>query len=60
MAESYVSHEAVFATLMLWKKGDKKFSKKELTPVKNINVSSDLKTVQITLADQTQKTVTFN
>lgn len=60
MAESYVSREAVFATLMLWKKGDKKFSKKELTPVKNINVSSDLKTVQITLADQTQKTVTFN
>lgn len=60
MAESYVSREAVFATLMLWKKGDRKFSKKELTPVKNINVSSDLKTVQITLADQTQKTVTFN
>lgn len=60
MAESYVNHEAVFVTLMLWKKGNKKFSKKELTPVKNINVSSDLKTVQITLADQTQKTVTFN
>lgn len=60
MAENYVNDEAIFVTLMLWKKGNKKFSKKELTPVKDVKVSDDLKTVDITFADQTQKTITFD
>lgn len=60
MAENYVNDEAIFVTLMLWKKGNKKFSKKELTPVKDVKVSDDLKAVDITFADQTQKTITFD
>lgn len=60
MAENYVNDEAVFVTLMLWKKGNKKFSQKELTPVKDVKVSNDLKTVDITFADKTQKTITFD
>lgn len=60
MAENYVNNEAVFVSLMLWKKGNKKFSKKELTPIKNVKVSNDLKTVDITFADKTQKTITFD
>lgn len=60
MAENYVNDEAVFVTLMLWKKGNKKFSKKELTPVKDVKVSNDLKTIDITFADETQKTITFD
>ena len=59
MAESEVKQEKVFVTLMLWKKGNKKFTKKELAPVKEVKVSDDLKTVDITFADKSTKQVRF-
>ncbi len=59
MAESEVKQEKVFVTLMLWKKGNKKFTKKELAPVKEVKVSDDLNTVDITFADKSTKQVRF-
>ena len=60
MAEQHVEKEAVFVTLTLWKKGGKAFSKKELNPVKDIKVSSDMKTVDVTFSDKTTKQVIFD
>lgn len=59
MAEKRVEKENVMVTLMLWKKGKKTFSKKGLSPVKDIKVSDDLTTVEVTLADKSTKTVRF-
>ena len=59
MAESEVKQEKVFVTLMLWKKGNKKFTKKELAPVKEVKVSDNLNTVDITFADKSTKQVRF-
>ena len=44
---------------MLWKKGKKGFTKKELSPVKDIKVSEDLNAVDITFADKNVKRVSF-
>lgn len=55
MAEKEVEKEGVMVTLTLWKKGSKKFSKKELTPVKDVEVTNDK--VVITLSDKTVKEV---
>jgi hypothetical protein len=46
-------------TLMLWKKGDKQFSKKELTPVKSVKIADDKNSVIVTFADKSVKTVKF-
>lgn len=51
--------EIIYATLMLWKKGDKDFSKKELTPVKNIEISDSKNVVEVTLRNGEKKYVTF-
>lgn len=59
MAEKHVAKEQIMVTLMLWKKGEKDFNKKELSPVKNLKVSDDLKSVEVTLADKSIKTVVF-
>lgn len=59
MNEKQVQKEEVMVTLMLWKKGKKSFSKKELTPVKSLKVSDDKKSVEIVMADKTVKKVTF-
>ena len=59
MSESQVENEKVFVTLTLWKKGSKKFSKKELSPVKDVKVSDDLRTIDITFADDSRKQVRF-
>ena len=59
MSESQVENEKVFVTLTLWKKGSKKFSKKELSPVKDVKVSDDLRTIDITFADNSRKQVRF-
>ncbi len=61
MAETNVEkdEEKLLVTLMLWKKGDKEFTKEELSPVKEVKVSGDLKTVDITFADKTVKRVSF-
>ncbi len=59
MAESNVEKEKVFVTLMLWKKGKKGFTKKELCPVKDVKVSEDLNAVDITFTDKSVKRVSF-
>lgn len=59
MAESNVEKEKIFVTLMLWKKGKKGFTKKELSPIKDIKVSEDLNAVDITFADKSVKRVSF-
>ena len=59
MSEKSVTGEHIMVTLHLWKKGDKAFTKKELSPVKGINVAKDLTHVEVTLADGTTKTVRF-
>jgi hypothetical protein len=59
MNEKHIAKEDVMVTLMLWKKGDKKFSKKELAPVKSVKIADDKSSVTITFADKTVKTVKF-
>ncbi len=59
MNEKKVEKEEVMVTLMLWKKGNKSFSKKELTPVKSVTISDDKKTVEIVMADNSVKRVKF-
>lgn len=57
--EKQVSDQQVFVTLMLWKKGSKSFSKKELSPVKDVKVAADKSSVTVTMADGTSKTIKF-
>jgi hypothetical protein len=59
MNEKHINSEEVMVTLMLWKKGSKPFSKKELTPVKSVKIADDKQSVTITMADKSTKTVRF-
>ena len=59
MNEKEVTSEHIMVTLHLWKKGDKAFNKKELTPVKEVKVADDLSCVEVILADGTVKIVKF-
>ena len=51
--------ENVMVTLMLWKKGKKAFTKKELNPVKSVKIAEDNSSVTITMSDGSVKEVTF-
>ncbi|GAB1415764.1 DUF2264 domain-containing protein [Paludibacter sp.] len=57
MSMQEVDEEAIFITLHLWKKGNKKFSKKELNPISSYSISSDKKNVNIIFADKSVKTI---
>lgn len=57
--EKHIQNEEVMVTLMLWKKGDKQFSKKELTPVKSVKIADDKSSVIVTFANKSVKTVKF-
>lgn len=57
--EKHIQNKEVMVTLMLWKKGDKQFSKKELTPVKSVKIADDKSSVIVTFADKSVKTVKF-
>ena len=59
MSEKAVTGEHIMVTLHLWKKGNKPFSNKELSPVKSVKVADDLSYVEVTLADKTVKRVEF-
>ena len=59
MTEKQVQKEHIMVTLHLWKKGKKAFSAKELSPVKSVRVSDDMKTVEVEMADKTTHTITF-
>lgn len=57
--EKNVDEENVMVTLMLWKKGSKDFTKKELSPVKDVKIAADNSSVTVTFSDGTSKTVVF-
>ena len=57
--EKAVTKEHIMVTLHLWKKGDKPFSRKELTPVKSLTIADDLSHVEVTLANGEVKRVVF-
>jgi hypothetical protein len=59
MSEKAVESTHIMVTLHLWKKGDKEFSNKELSPVKSVKVADDLQSVEVVMADNTVKTVKF-
>ncbi len=59
MSEKAVNGEHIMVTLHLWKKGEKKFKAKELSPVKSVKVSEDLQSVEVVMADNTVKVVKF-
>ena len=59
MNEKAVSKEHIMVTLHLWKKGTKAFSRKELSPVKDVKVADDFSHVEVTLTDGTVKRVEF-
>tara|TARA_R110002049_G_scaffold993_2_gene7070 strand:+ start:86 stop:475 length:390 start_codon:yes stop_codon:yes gene_type:complete len=50
----------IYATLMLWKKSDKKWKKRELLSVKNIELSKDSNRVSISFEDNKKKVVSYN
>ncbi len=52
--------EEIYVTVQLWKKGNKKFTKKELNPVKEIKISNDKNLVEIIFSDKTKKIVYFD
>jgi Uncharacterized protein conserved in bacteria (DUF2264) len=54
-----LSGERIYITLQLWKKGKKRFSKNELSPVQRVNISPDKTSVEILFRDGTSKTVKF-
>lgn len=53
------SGEKIFVTLELWKKGHRKFTKKELSPVKELKIAADQNSVAITFRDGSVKKVNF-
>ena len=59
MAVDKVESEQIYVTLQLWKKGSKQFSKKELTPVKKVEVADDNSSVKIIFDDNSVKMVVF-
>lgn len=60
IATDKIEVEQIYVTLQLWKKGKKKFSKKELTPVKQVQVADDKSFVKIVFNDDTEKIVVFD
>ena len=59
MSEKAVDGQHIMITLHLWKKGNKPFTRKELSPVKSVHVADDQSFVEVTMADGTTRKVTF-
>lgn len=55
--EKDVQQTNVMVTLMLWKKGHKGFTKKELSPVKDVRIAPDNSTVTVTMTNGKTYTV---
>lgn len=53
------SGEKILITLQLWKRGDREFTRQELSPVKSARVAPDKSRVDILLRDGSRKTVRF-
>ena len=59
MSEKAVNGTHIMVTLHLWKKGEKEFKAKELSPVKSVKVAEDLQSVEVVMTDNTVKVVKF-
>lgn len=55
-----VDDSKIFVTLHLWKKGDKKFSEKELSLVRTLEISDNNSTITVTMSDGTKNTINFD
>lgn len=55
-----VSGSKIYVTLELWKKGKEGFTQEELSPVRSVKVAADKKSVTVSFADGSKKTVSFN
>ncbi len=55
----HVEGSRLLVSLQLWKKGSDAFTDRQLMPVKNLKVSSDQRTVTVTLTSGEKKTVRF-
>ncbi|RZK50052.1 MAG: hypothetical protein EOO87_19520 [Pedobacter sp.] len=51
--------EKIFITLQLWKKGEKAFTAKELSPVKSVKIAEDKNSVEVIFNDGSVKKVVF-
>ncbi len=61
MLTDSIEDSKIYVTLHLWKRNENgAFTDKELNPIKSLKVSKDGKTVNVTLADKTKKSVTFD
>lgn len=60
MSESHVEKDEYFVTLTLWKKGNKSFSKKELSPIKSVSIDKTTDKVTIVMSDKSIKVVELN
>lgn len=60
MSESRVEKDEYFVTLTLWKKGNKSFSKKELSPIKSVSIDKTSDKVTIVMSDKSIKVVELN
>lgn len=60
MSESLVEKDEYFVTLTLWKKGNKSFSKKELSPIKSVSIDKTTDKVTIVMSDKSIKVVELN
>ncbi len=58
-ASDRTGSEKIYITLQLWKKGNKKFTKEELTPVRSFEISGDGTEVTIELKDGSIKKIIF-
>lgn len=58
-AKDQVIGEKIYVTLQLWKRGNKKFTNKELTPVKQVNILENGKKVDVILKNGDTKTIRF-
>ena len=60
MSESQIEKDEYFVTLTLWKKGNKSFSKKELSPIKSVSIDKTTDKVTIVMSDKSIKVVELN
>lgn len=57
IATGNIENEAIYVTLMLWEKGNKKIAK--LNTVDKVEIADNNKSVEITFKDKSKKVVTF-
>lgn len=59
MADYETDSNSIYSVLMLWKESGKKWSKKELMPIKEINISSDENSVEVIYRNNSKSSIQF-